>query len=76
MPFPSDLEIARGAELRPLNDIASEAGIPTDCLEPYGEGAAKIKLDAIGRMADRPKALPTSKNVPASTTESMIERIR
>ena len=56
MSFPSDLEIARGAELRPLTDIASEAGIPTDCLEPYGEGAAKIKLDAIGRMADRPKA--------------------
>ena len=41
MSFPSDLEIARGAELRPLTDIASEAGIPTDCLEPYGEGAAK-----------------------------------
>ena len=56
MPFPSDLEIARGAELRPLAEIASETGIPTDCLEPYGEGAAKIKLDAIGRMADRPKA--------------------
>ena len=42
MPFPSDLEIARGAELRPLAEIASETGIPTDCLEPYVEGAAKI----------------------------------
>ena len=56
MAFPSDLEIARGANLRPLTDIAAEAGIPEDCLEPYGSGAAKIKLDAIERMSDRPKA--------------------
>ena len=56
MSFPSDLEIARGANLRPLTDVADEAGIPTDCLEQYGEGAAKIKLEAIGRMSDGPKA--------------------
>ncbi len=56
MAFPSDLEIARGAQLRPLTDIAADAGIPADCLEPYGSGAAKIKLDAIEAMADRPKA--------------------
>ena len=56
MSFPSDLEIARGANLRPLTDIADEAGIPADCLEQYGEGAAKIKLEAIGRMSDGPKA--------------------
>lgn len=56
MSFPSDLEIANGAQLRPLTDIADEAGIPRDCLEPYGEGAAKVKLDAIEAMSDRPKA--------------------
>ncbi len=56
MAFPSDLEIARGAELRPLTDIAAEAGIPAEHLEPYGSGAAKISLDAIDAMADRPKA--------------------
>ena len=56
MSFPSDLEIARGANLRPLTDIADEAGIPADCLEQYGEGAAKIKLEAIGRMSGGPKA--------------------
>ena len=27
MPFPSDLEIARKAELKPLTDIAKESGI-------------------------------------------------
>jgi len=54
--FPSDLDIARQAKLQPLTDIASSAGIPLDLLEPYGSGAAKIDLAAIGAMADRPRA--------------------
>jgi formate--tetrahydrofolate ligase len=56
MSFPSDLDIANGAVLKPLGEIADAAGIPQDCLEPYGVGAAKIKLEAIERMADRPRA--------------------
>ncbi len=56
MAFPSDLEIARQATLRPLTDVAADAGIPTDMLEPYGRGTAKISLDAIEAMADRPRA--------------------
>ena len=56
MSFPSDLEIARGANLRPLTEIAEEAGIPVDMLEPYGAGAAKISLDAIEALSDRPRA--------------------
>ena len=56
MSFPSDLEIARGANLRPLTEIAEEAGIPVEMLEPYGAGAAKISLDAIEALADRPRA--------------------
>jgi len=56
MPFPSDLEIANQAVLRPLADIASDAGIPHDSLEMYGKGAAKISLDAIDQMSDRPRA--------------------
>jgi len=56
MGFPSDLEIARGAQLRPLGEIAAESGIPADCLELYGEGVAKVRLDAIEAMADRPRA--------------------
>ncbi len=54
--FPSDLEIAKGANLAPLTDIAEGAGIPLEHLEPYGKGAAKISLDAIPAMADRPRA--------------------
>ncbi len=56
MGFPSDLEIASGANLAPLTNIANQAGIPTNCLEPYGSGAAKISLEAIEQMQDRPKA--------------------
>jgi formate--tetrahydrofolate ligase len=56
MAFPSDLEIARGAALKPLEDIATEMGIATHLLEPYGEQVMKIKLSAIGELAGRPAA--------------------
>jgi len=56
MTVPSDLEIARGARLLPLGEVAAGAGIPAEYLEPYGEGAAKVKLGAIGAMAGRPRA--------------------
>ncbi len=58
MPFPTDLEIASQAKLKPLGDIAADAGIPAEMLEPYGAGAAKVSLDAVEAMASagRPKA--------------------
>lgn len=56
MSFPSDLEIARSAKLRPLSEVASDAGISSEHLELYGEGAAKIKLEAIEAMSNRDKA--------------------
>src|SRR5918999_77493 len=54
--FPSDLEIARQAKLKPLPEIADGMGIGEHLLEPYGDAVAKIKLDAIEELADRPKA--------------------
>ncbi|HUZ36288.1 MAG TPA: formate--tetrahydrofolate ligase [Streptosporangiaceae bacterium] len=56
MAFPSDLDIARGAALKPLEDIASDMGIPSHLLEHYGEQVVKIKLDAIAELAGRPAA--------------------
>jgi formate--tetrahydrofolate ligase len=56
MAFPSDLEIARGASLKPLEDVAAEMGIGSHLLEPYGEQVMKIKLAAIEDLADRPLA--------------------
>ncbi|MGO8883038.1 MAG: formate--tetrahydrofolate ligase [Streptosporangiaceae bacterium] len=56
MPFPSDLEIARRAQLKPADDIASEIGLGMHLLEPYGEQVMKIKLAAIEELADAPRA--------------------
>jgi formate--tetrahydrofolate ligase len=56
MAFPTDLEIARGAHLKPVDDIAGEMGLGLHLLEPYGEQVMKIKLDAIEELADRPTA--------------------
>jgi formate--tetrahydrofolate ligase len=56
MPFPSDLQIAQDAALKPLGDVAAAMGIGTHLLEAYGEHVAKIKLSAVDELADRPKA--------------------
>jgi formate--tetrahydrofolate ligase len=56
MAFPSDLEIARAASLKPLDDVAAEMGIGSHLLEPYGEQVMKVKLAAIDELADRPVA--------------------
>ncbi len=50
----TDLDIARAATLKPIAEIASRAGIPTDALEPYGKYKAKIGLDFIRAQSDRP----------------------
>src|SRR3712207_4571020 len=54
--FPSDLEIARQAKLKPLAEIADGMGIGEHLLEPYGDSVAKIKLEAIEELEDRPLA--------------------
>ena len=56
MSFPSDLEIARAAAAKPLSDVAWQMGIGEHLLEPYGTQVAKIRLEAIDELADRPKA--------------------
>jgi formate--tetrahydrofolate ligase len=54
--IPNDLEIARKARLKPLPEIAGEMSIGEHLLEPYGDAVAKIKLEAIEELADRPQA--------------------
>jgi len=56
MGFPSDLQIAQGASLKPLNEIAAQMGIGPHLLEAHGESVAKIRLEAIDELKDRPKA--------------------
>src|SRR5437899_9113578 len=54
--FPTDLQIARKARLLPMPEIAARMGMGPHLLEPYGHDVAKIKLDAIDELKDRPKA--------------------
>ena len=56
MTFPTDLQIARAAHPKPLSEIAHKMGIGEHLLEPYGSDVAKIRLDAIEELSDRPKA--------------------
>jgi formate--tetrahydrofolate ligase len=50
----SGLEIAQDADLRPIADIAADAGIEPDELEQYGRYRAKIDLSILDRLADAP----------------------
>ena len=56
VPFPTDLQIARRARLLPMPEIAAKMGIGPHLLEPYGYDVAKIRLEAIDELADRPMA--------------------
>ena len=50
----SGLEIAQEAVLRPITDVAADAGILEDELEQYGRFKGKISLSILERLADRP----------------------
>lgn len=55
-PLPSDIEIARDAQLRSPLEVAQDMGIDTAQLEPYGHHVAKVDLATIDQLADRPQA--------------------
>jgi formate--tetrahydrofolate ligase len=52
--MPSSLEIAQNATLRPIADVAAEAGLLPEEVELYGRYKAKVDLSVIERLADRP----------------------
>lgn len=56
MSFPSDLAIAQAASLKPLEEIAAQIGIGPHLLEKHGDSVAKIRLEAIDELKDRPRA--------------------
>jgi formate--tetrahydrofolate ligase len=53
-PVPSDLDIAQAAKLRPITEIARQLGLHEDDLELYGKYKAKVHLDVLSRLRDRP----------------------
>jgi formate--tetrahydrofolate ligase len=50
----SGLEIAQEAELRPVADVARDAGIEDEELELHGRYRAKVDLSILDRLRDRP----------------------
>ncbi|MHA7262953.1 formate--tetrahydrofolate ligase [Arthrobacter sp. TMN-37] len=50
----SDLEIARRAAIRPIDEIADAAGVPREALEPYGRFKAKIDPARLGDRTGSP----------------------
>lgn len=52
----NDLAIAHAARLKPIAEIAAMMGLDSTDIEMYGANKAKIRLDAIEKLKDRPNA--------------------
>ncbi len=50
----SDIEIAQAAKLERITTIASKLDIPEDSLEPFGHFKAKISLEYLNSLSDKP----------------------
>jgi formate--tetrahydrofolate ligase len=50
-----DLEIARAARMKPIEDVARIVGIPADALHAYGRHKAKVSFDFISGLQSRPE---------------------
>jgi len=51
---PSDIDISRAATPKPITEIAKIAGIDPKFLEPYGDVKAKVKLEILESLKDKP----------------------
>ena len=54
-PVPSDIDIAQAATLKPIRDVAAQLGLTEDDLDLYGKYKAKVHLDVLKRLQDRPQ---------------------
>ena len=48
--MPSDIEIAQKANIKKISEIANSAGIPEDCIIPYGHDKAKVSLSFLNTL--------------------------
>lgn len=53
-PVPSDIDVAKAAELKHITIIAEELGLLPEELEQYGPYKAKVKLEVLERLKDIP----------------------
>ncbi|MBF9029170.1 formate--tetrahydrofolate ligase [Rhodobacterales bacterium HKCCE3408] len=54
MAFRTDIEIARDAKKKPIQEIGAKLGIPSDDLLPYGHDKAKLSQAFIDSVKDKP----------------------
>lgn len=52
--YKSDIEIAREATAKPIEEIAAKIDIPASSLVRYGDDKAKVNLDYIDSLKDKP----------------------
>lgn len=53
--MPTDIEIAQKAQMQPITQVAQDKlGIPPEALHPYGHFKAKLTLDYIDSLKNRP----------------------
>ena len=50
----SDIEIARAAQKKPIQEIGDQLGIPSDHLLPYGHDKAKVSQEFINSVQSKP----------------------
>ena len=53
MSYKSDIEIARGAEKKPIQEVGAHLGIPAEHLLPYGHDKAKVSQEFINSVQDQ-----------------------
>lgn len=53
-PVPSDIEIAQAAELLPIIQVAKSLGLTEDDIDLQGKWKAKVHLDVLEKLKDRP----------------------
>ena len=49
-----DIEIARDAEKKPIGEVAAALGVAYQSLNPYGQDKAKLSLEYLDSLAERP----------------------
>jgi formate--tetrahydrofolate ligase len=54
MAHETDIEIARAAEKKPIQEVGAALGIPPEHLLPFGHDKAKVSADFIKSLAGRP----------------------
>lgn len=56
-PVPSDIEIAQDSDLKPISEVAEELGLLPDEIEFYGPVKAKVKLEVLDRLKEKPDGI-------------------